>query len=223
MQITDQEFNAAMRWIEYVAEASVEHKIPAHLILGVMSRESACGLKLTPKGDPAGTGDFVPRGGRLPPDGKGFGRGLMQIDYDAHPFARTGNWEDPRENILYGAGVLAQSIRYMRQRGAVDEVRAGLCGYNRGPGKVWQDMVRGYDCDRFTTGRNYGTDTLIRARLFILKLDEETDGAASLLDGPYRPSPYIDGLKKAQTMPPENIHFNVNTDLPTKQSGKAAA
>jgi len=55
------------------------------IICGIGSRESHWGLALKPAG-PGGRGDFArrrPRGERVtpePPDGGGYGRGLMQID-----------------------------------------------------------------------------------------------------------------------------------------------
>lgn len=64
---------------------------------------------------------------------------------------------------------------------------------------------------------------LVRRRNAEKGLFLATQPADRIPRGPYAPSPYIDGLKRAKAMPPENIQVNVNTDLPTKQSGKAAA
>jgi len=96
-------------------------------------------LYLIPQG-PQGTGDFAPRlrkskyrDGRIPLDGRGFGRGLMQIDYDYHEFARTGNWPDPHENINYGCGLLARHKKQLVSRILLDEstlMRAVIASYN---------------------------------------------------------------------------------------------
>lgn len=67
------------------------------------------------------------RTGPLPPDGA-FGRGLMEIDFDAHEFASTGNWQEPGENILYGCKVLAESLEFIRLKGGHRRLRAGETG-----------------------------------------------------------------------------------------------
>jgi len=99
-----------------IAKAASKYAVSPALIAGIGSRESHWGLALNPLG-PDGTGDRVARAaptrfrtGVLPPDNCGFGRGLMQIDFDAHDFARTGNWRDPESNICYGVGVCATRV-----------------------------------------------------------------------------------------------------------------
>jgi peptidoglycan hydrolase-like protein with peptidoglycan-binding domain len=94
----------AEKFREAIEAAAKKHKIFSALLVGIGSRESAWGAALKPKG-PSGTGDFYARPapgkfrtGSLPPEG-GFGRGLMQIDFDAHEFARTGEWWEPTANI----------------------------------------------------------------------------------------------------------------------------
>ena len=66
------------------------------IVAGIGSQESGWGTSalLHPNG-PSGTGDNKPRSPKpplrpatMPTDGLGFGRGLMQIDWDAHEFAR---------------------------------------------------------------------------------------------------------------------------------------
>jgi soluble lytic murein transglycosylase-like protein len=134
-------------------------------------------LILKPEG-PTGTGDSLERrsptrfrDGRLPPDA-GFGRGLMQIDFDAHEFARTGNWKDPEENISYGCKVLADSQDFIRRKTNLEGIpllRAALAGYNAGPGNALRAFRDGHDLDFFTTGRDYSKDMLNRAGFFQLK------------------------------------------------------
>src|SRR6202040_1671752 len=43
----------------------------------------------------------------MPPDGLGWGRGLMQVDYAESDFGKTGPWMDPTANILFGSNDLA--------------------------------------------------------------------------------------------------------------------
>jgi hypothetical protein len=128
-----QELAEAEKYKNFLIEAAVKYKVPIHLLLAIGSRESRWGLALTPR-TPAGTGDFIRRKGELAPDGRGWGRGLMQIDYAAHEFARGREWEDPRKNILYGAKVLRDSINFIARRfpnlNEEELIRAGIAGYN---------------------------------------------------------------------------------------------
>jgi hypothetical protein len=92
----------------FIDDAAKQFGFQPSVIGGIGSRKSQWGLDLKPNGaGPAGTGDFAPRRfptrfrtGPLPPEG-GFGRGLMQIDFDAFEFARTGNWKDPAAGREY--------------------------------------------------------------------------------------------------------------------------
>ena len=95
----------------------------------------------------------------------------MQIDFDAHEFARTGTWQDPRENILYGCKVLADSRDLIQRKANLQGrslLRAALAGYNAGPGNALRALRDGYDVDFFTTGRDYSKDVLNRAGFFQL-------------------------------------------------------
>lgn len=161
---------------KFIEEAANKYAIPPSLIVAIMSRESGCGLLLKPPG-PTGTGDFSPRQygtpcrePGLPPDGQGFGRGLMQIDWDAHEFARDGIWEDPRQNILFGAAVLHQSYVLIDRiiPHAEDELKwkAAAAGYNCGPGNVIKSIRAGKNVDAHTTHGNYGEDVMMRAEFF---------------------------------------------------------
>lgn len=106
--------------------------------------------------------------GSTPPDG-GFGRGLFQIDYDWHEFARTGNWHDPKANILYGCHVLADSRDQLaRQTNLQGEalLKAALAGYNAGWPTVLQAVQAGDDPDTVTTHRSYARTVLNKAGWF---------------------------------------------------------
>jgi hypothetical protein len=166
-------------------DAAEKYHIQPSIIAGLGSRESSWGLFLKPKG-PEGTGDFGERKcptkyrtSPLPPDG-GFGRGLLQIDFDAHEFARGDRWKVPQENILYGCKVLAQCIGTIKRKltaglGLGDMATdlsdqeilcAALAGYNAGPGRILKAIREAKDIDYYTTGRNYSSDVLNRAGWF---------------------------------------------------------
>ena len=166
-QSSNEEINAALQYAADIDEAAQKHGIPAEYICGVGSRESLWGLDLRPRG-PAGTGDWAPRNGRMPPDGLGWGRGLMQIDYASHPFAQTGDWRDPAANIAYGGDILGQNYDYFRQARypGVDPLRAAIAAYNCGIGNVEHAIQAGEDVDARTTGRNYSQDVFRRAAMF---------------------------------------------------------
>lgn len=178
--ISEQEMTALHGWQAFVQEAGDQFGIDLHILCGIGSRESRWGLALKPPG-PAGTGDATKRGARdrepvrpagLPPDGAGFGRGLMQIDWDAHLFAREGRWQDAHENILYGARVLRGCMQHMRTSlgglSDADLVRCGIAGYNRGPGNVVKTVRRlGMAAvDEGTAHNNYAQDVIARAHAF---------------------------------------------------------
>lgn len=158
----------SLKYDEFIKQGARNAGVSVSIIWAIGSRESAWGLALKPQG-PTGTGDWTKRNGALPPDGLGWGRGLMQIDYASHEFARTGAWKNALENILYGSRVLRQSYRHLEQRTKLrgrELLRAALAGYNAGPGAVERVVNAGMDCDKFTAHRNYGADVLARAAWF---------------------------------------------------------
>lgn len=169
----------ATKYKEAIRQAAEAAGVPRCVICGIGSRESAWGLALSPQG-PEGTGDYARRTrirpwrqGYYPPDQGGFGRGLMQIDYDWHEFARGDDWRDATKNLLYAAGVLADAEKAIHHRmphlGQQQRLRATLAAYNCGPGNVLTALRTGRDVDYFTTGRDYSRDVLSRAAWFELK------------------------------------------------------
>ena len=169
---------AALPFIDYIRFAAQDAGVHQSIILGIGSRESGWGLALTPP-FPHGTGDFAKRSnikpfrrGSMPPDGKGFGRGLMQIDYDAHEFARGELWKDPARNIAYGGSVLRQNIVFLRDRmndlSGKSLLRAAIAGYNCGCGNVLRAIKAGRSVDFYTAHRDYSADVLSRAGWFQL-------------------------------------------------------
>ncbi len=169
----------ANKYKTFVEEAAVKFGYQPSVIAGIGSRESDWGLTLKPAGSgPAGTGDFGKRrfpmqfrDAALPPDGGGFGRGLMQIDYDWHEFARGEKWKDPRENIFYACSLLARNRDWLEKKTGLEGMallRAAISAYNCGPGNALKAIQNGLDIDFFTTGRHYSDQVLNRAGWFQL-------------------------------------------------------
>lgn len=171
------QLEAAAKYLDFVKQGAQQYGIDTPLLGGLGSRESNWGLALKPAG-PGGTGDSAKRSfparyrtGALPPDGGGFGRGLMQIDFDAHEFARTGDWQDPQQNILYGCKVLADCRSFFQRKENLQGkplLRAALAAYNCGPGNVLKAIRNGLDVDFYTAHRDYSRDVLNRAGFFQL-------------------------------------------------------
>lgn len=167
----------ASKYKNEIIKNSKKYDIPVAVICGIGSRESSWGLMLKPVG-PQGTGDFIKRrfpakyrDVALPSDGGGYGRGLMQIDFDAHEFARTGKWQDPIENIKFGCSVFFDCRNYVSKKSnlaGLNLIRASLAAYNCGPSRVMQALSDNLDFDYFTAGRDYSKDALNRAGYFQL-------------------------------------------------------
>jgi Putative peptidoglycan binding domain len=170
-----EDLEAAARYGATIVAASGHFGLPPAIIVALGSRESRWGLALDPKG-PTGTADrsarpFLEahRDKPLPPDGRGFGRGLMKIDYDAHEFARSGPWHEPDANVRYACSVLV-GFRPMLRRHTVLHgtalLRAMLAAYNCGLDNVLRAARHGLDLDFYTAGRDYSRELLSRAGFF---------------------------------------------------------
>jgi len=167
----------ANKYRNIIEAAAVRYHLQPAVLCGIGSRESHWGLALRPIG-PGGRGDFArraPRGERRtaePPDGPGYGRGLMQIDYDWHEFARTGSWQNPRENIFYACQILNQAkIFFQRHKINLPPdqmLRAILAAYNGGATATLRAIKAGKDIDANTTGKDYSRDVLNRSGWFQL-------------------------------------------------------
>jgi hypothetical protein len=160
---------------ECVEHQAAIHGFQASVIAAIVSRESAWGLSLTPLG-PAGTGDFAKReafdgGTGLPPDGHGWGRGLMQIDYEWQEFAHTDKWKDPSSNIAAGCNILDVNRVFILRHADLHSMlllRAVVSAYYCGPGNVIKALNRKFDVDHYTSGGNYSVDVMSRAGWFQL-------------------------------------------------------
>jgi peptidoglycan hydrolase-like protein with peptidoglycan-binding domain len=170
-----EELEAAARHGGAIEEAAASTGLPPAVIVALGSRESRLGLALAPRG-PAGTADFAPRPyrgadrcGSLPADGGGFRRGLLQIDYDAHAFARDGEWREPGANIAFGCRLLTEAKSYLRRRTMLSSralLRAALAAYNCGAANVLRALRQGADVDFYTARRDYSADVMRRAGFF---------------------------------------------------------
>jgi Putative peptidoglycan binding domain len=170
-----EDLEAAARYGATIIAAAGDFGLPPALIVALGSRESRWGLALSPKG-PTGTGDFTSRpftgthrDQALPPDGRGFGHGLMQIDYDSHEFARTGPWHEPDANVRYACETLLGFRSVLRRRTVLHGhalTRATLAANNCGLDNVLRAVRHGLDLDFYTAGRDYGGEILNRAGFF---------------------------------------------------------
>lgn len=107
------------KYWKYIQQSCEKYGLDIKLVLAIGARESDWGLGLKPVGE-KGTGDwhFRPystktRIAGMPGDGLGYGRGLMQIDYDWHAFARSGKWYRAEDNIGYAVWYLAMNRRVL--------------------------------------------------------------------------------------------------------------
>lgn len=170
-----EDFEAAARYGAQIEAAAAATGLAPAVIVALGSRESRWGLALDPQG-PDGTGDFAPRRflrpprrQPMPPDGGGFGRGLLQIDYDAHAFARSRAWRDPEGNIRFGCSLVIDARAWLRRRTMLQGqalLRGALAAYNCGLGNVLRAVRQGLDVDFYTAGRDYARDVLSRAGFF---------------------------------------------------------
>lgn len=111
-------------YAQHFLNAAQTYDVNPWVLAGICYRESLGGTQLRPQG-PTGTGDFTPRGASstyfrfanpstgLPPDGKGWGRGLMQIDFGAHnAWVLANQWWDPQININKAAEILRSRLDF---------------------------------------------------------------------------------------------------------------
>lgn len=172
----------AKKYEPFIRASATKWGLPACVICGIGSRETNWGLSplLRPNG-PGGTGDRAarkspPHQWPMPPDGLGWGRGLMQIDYESFEFARepNGPWTDPAGNIDKGCEVLSGNyqhfVDFFKQHTDLqgDPLRAAVAAYNAGRGGVEAALKRHVDVDSYTAPptHDYSADVLDRAGWF---------------------------------------------------------
>jgi|SRR5712664_608096 len=110
-------------------------------------------------------GNPLPGPYAIPADGRGWGRGLMQIDLDR---ALGIQWDDPLTNVREAAKVLGEKRAYIQSHIAEtltpDELeRATVAAYNHGEGGSVGNLLAGRDIDTGTDHNNYSADVLSNA------------------------------------------------------------
>lgn len=97
---------------------------------------------------------------------KGNGVGLMQIDKRYHAFARGPTGLDPEKNILCGASLIAENLKFFKLSywknlwSFADKLRGAVAAYNCG-----RDNVRTLEgMDIGTTHNDYSADVWERAK-----------------------------------------------------------
>ena len=93
----------------------------------------------------------------------------MQIDHDAHEFARSGPWREPDANVRYACSVLAEFRPMLRRQTVLHGAaltRATLAAYSCGLDNVLRAVRYGLDLDFYTAGRDYSREVLSRAGFF---------------------------------------------------------
>jgi len=149
-QLADQVRRArAQGWTPVMRKAEKRHELPPGLLLALASRE-------TDMNDIVGD--------------KGHGRGLFQIDDRFHSdwlagHGAPGPATTPRvaDAAEFAASMLASNLAFAEQSGVAgaERLRFACSAYNAGPGGALAGHQQG-DCDRKTTGRDYGRDVLER-------------------------------------------------------------
>ncbi len=132
-------------------------------VCAIASRETNCRNEL---------GDF-----RL---GEYHGVGLMQIDIQ-HAYARqqrdSGEWQTHPEKLIgFGCLILAEGLRSIKTKLhdalPLDLLKIAAAAYNCGIGPALAGHAEG-DCDRRTTGHDYGHDVMARMSVFATLLGGE--------------------------------------------------
>jgi peptidoglycan hydrolase-like protein with peptidoglycan-binding domain len=149
-QLAEQVSRARARgWTPIMQEAEKRHKLPAGLLLAVASRE-------TDMENIVGDG--------------GHGRGLFQIDDRFHAdwlaaHGAPGPATTPRiaDAADFAASMLESNMAFAKQKGVPtpDRLRFACSAYNAGAGGALAGHLSG-DCDKKTTGGDYGRDVLER-------------------------------------------------------------
>jgi len=195
-----EQFTEAQRYHPYIMDAAEKYNLQPSLIAGLGSRESHWGLDLKPKG-PKGTGDFRERrcpteyrSGPLPAVG-GFGRGLLQIDFDAHEFARGDMWKDPLENILYGCKVLAQCMGIIKRKVAVGQIVIDATGKTAGQTST---QLASIPAEKIATGQTSTPLTLITAGQIATDLSDQEILRAALAGYNAGPGRVLKAIKEGK-------------------------
>ncbi len=112
---SEPEWARALPYIDPILTLCEEYGVSPLLLVGMGMRESRWGAALKPP-DATGTGDFIKRTWGpypLPPDGKGWGRGLLQLDYGVNRKVLDANeWWKPEVAIRLALAELVANFRF---------------------------------------------------------------------------------------------------------------
>ena len=131
-----------------IQQVASSKNVDPYIILAVASRESNLGLTLK-----NAYGD------------NGNGYGWMQVDKRHHTIDTTGG-PSSKDHFLQATGILVRSIDTVSNKHSDWEseykIKGGIAGYNFGPANVWTKA----GIDKGTTGDDYSSDVLTRAKFF---------------------------------------------------------
>lgn len=181
---------AALPYADVILAVADEANIDPFVLVGIGQQETLWGTaKALDVQGPGGTGDHGPRlygpttvarlgklitvvgptapGGLTrvtPADGRGWGRGLMQIDWAAQAdwFLTNPAWADPKVNLTKAASVFNgwRSFLTARVGPPTDVIAATIASYNTGGGNVLKSIRAGQPVDTTTAHGNYSARVL---------------------------------------------------------------
>lgn len=170
--------NHAKWLVDPIVASSAKFGLSPFIMLAIARQESNFGKALTladgRKGvegpeSVSGTGDFAARPNVTygpPPNGRGFGHGVWQIDWGSHrEFIESGRWADIWEATDYAAALLRSNLDALLKIGLSGDILtlAAVAAYNTGLGNVKKNLD---NPDRTTTGGHYGSGILNQAVTF---------------------------------------------------------
>lgn len=110
----------------------------------------------------------------------GHGVGIIQIDIRFHEIARaakvSGSWRTrPGPLVHYGCRLLVDNLAWAQDLWPAlmpdQHLKIAAAAYNAGKGGAKRGVADG-DCDKYTTGKDYGRDVMARRVLFARLIGE---------------------------------------------------
>ncbi|MEM7044051.1 MAG: hypothetical protein AAF543_14675 [Pseudomonadota bacterium] len=177
----EEQLAIACAYAVIIDRIAARHALMPSMVAGFCSRRSGWGLDLSPTGAD-GTRDLEARPCNLssrqtplPPDGLGYVRGLMGLDFDRHPLAREPQWRDPESNLDAAFSMIAgyrSRLRRVTTLQGTGLLRASFTAFECGLERVEHAIRQGQDVDSPTpgwcqvAGRGCGQDVVARAAFF---------------------------------------------------------